>query len=152
MNLSFKANFCEALSTSQLATHKFVFLMKPQVPIVTLSIAFMSRTTPTAHGPFLRERKAKSPYLHCRQWDTARCSQWRRRLLAQTTKTSVRVNKVYLMFRVEVDEAAAQHGVSRSSEFASVYEGILANPEIRGSRVSVATPADFKDLKRARKF
>ncbi|KAH0492039.1 hypothetical protein TgHK011_007006 [Trichoderma gracile] len=70
----------------------------------------------------------------------------------ENEKTNVRVNEVYLMFRVEVDEAAAEHGVSSSSEFASVYEGILANPEIRGSRVRVATPADFRDLKWSKKF
>ncbi|GFP57563.1 hypothetical protein ACSS6W_010102 [Trichoderma asperelloides] len=70
----------------------------------------------------------------------------------ENEKTNVRVNEVYLMFRVEVDENAAAHGVSSSTEFASVYEGILSNPEIRGSRVRVASPADFKDLKWAKKF
>lgn len=70
----------------------------------------------------------------------------------ENEKTNVRVNEVYLMFRVEVDEDAAQHGVSSSSEFASVYEGILANLEIRSSRVRVETPADFKHLKFAKKF
>lgn len=70
----------------------------------------------------------------------------------ENEKTNVRVNEVYLMFRVEVDEAAAEHGVSSSSEFAAVYEEILANPEIRGSRVRVATPADIKNLKWAKKF
>lgn len=70
----------------------------------------------------------------------------------ENEKTNVRVNEVYLMFRVEVDEAAAQHGVSSSSEFASVYEAILSNPEIRSSRVRIASPADFTDLKWAKKF
>ncbi|RFU76454.1 nadp-binding [Trichoderma arundinaceum] len=70
----------------------------------------------------------------------------------ENDKTNVRVNEVFLMFRVEVDEDAAQHGVSSSSEFASVYEKILANPKIRGSRVRVAAPADIKDLKWTKKF
>ncbi|KAM0462130.1 hypothetical protein ACHAO4_001325 [Trichoderma viride] len=70
----------------------------------------------------------------------------------ENEKTNVRVNEVYLMFRVEVDEDAAAHGVSNSTEFASVYEGVLSKPEIRGSRVRVASPADFKDLKWAKKF
>ncbi|KAM0521962.1 hypothetical protein ACHAPE_002528 [Trichoderma viride] len=70
----------------------------------------------------------------------------------ENEKTNVRVNEVYLMFRVEVDEDAAAHGVSSSTEFASVYEGILSKPEIRGSRVRVASAADFKDLKWAKKF
>ncbi|KAL6851835.1 hypothetical protein J3F83DRAFT_757584 [Trichoderma novae-zelandiae] len=56
------------------------------------------------------------------------------------------------MFHVEVDEAAAEHGVSSSSEFASVYEGILSNPEIRSSRARVTTPADIKNLKWSKKF
>ncbi|KAL6812160.1 hypothetical protein J3E69DRAFT_167752 [Trichoderma sp. SZMC 28015] len=70
----------------------------------------------------------------------------------ENEKTNVRVNEVYLMFRVEVDEDAAQHGVTSSSEFAAVYEGILSNPEIRSSRVRLASPADIKDLKWAKKF
>ncbi|KAK0757993.1 hypothetical protein N5P37_009289 [Trichoderma harzianum] len=70
----------------------------------------------------------------------------------ENEKTNVRVNEVYLMFRVEVDEDAAQHGVTSSSEFAAVYEGILSNPEIRSSRVRVASPADIKDLKWAKKY
>ncbi|KAL7900507.1 hypothetical protein HDV63DRAFT_284080 [Trichoderma sp. SZMC 28014] len=70
----------------------------------------------------------------------------------ENEKTNVRVNEVYLSFRVEVDEDAAAHGVSSSTEFASVYEGILSNPAIRGSRVRVAGPADLKDLKWAKKF
>ncbi|KAL6797382.1 hypothetical protein GGI42DRAFT_92857 [Trichoderma sp. SZMC 28013] len=70
----------------------------------------------------------------------------------ENEKTNVRVNEVYLMFRVEVDEDAAKHGVTSSSEFAAVYEGILANPEILSSRVRVASPADIKDLKWAKKF
>ncbi|PNP57474.1 hypothetical protein THARTR1_02472 [Trichoderma harzianum] len=70
----------------------------------------------------------------------------------ENEKTNVRVNEVYLMFRVEYDEDAAKHGVISSSEFAAVYEGILSNPEIRSSRVRVASPADIKDLKWAKKF
>lgn len=70
----------------------------------------------------------------------------------ENDKTNVRVNEVYLMFRVEVDEDAARHGVSSSSDFAAVYEGILARSEIRGARVRVETPADFKDLRFANKF
>ncbi|KAK0720190.1 hypothetical protein B0H67DRAFT_608892 [Lasiosphaeris hirsuta] len=70
----------------------------------------------------------------------------------ENESTNIRFNEVYLMFRVEVDAEAAAHGVSGASEFAAVYEGILANPEIRSGRVKVETPADFKDLKWAKKF
>ncbi|KAJ7143125.1 hypothetical protein C8R43DRAFT_1015656 [Mycena crocata] len=66
--------------------------------------------------------------------------------------TNVRFNEVYLGFRVEVDVLAAEHKVTSASEFASVYEGILANPEIRSSRVRVDSTDDIKDLKYKKKF
>lgn len=66
--------------------------------------------------------------------------------------TNVRFNEVYLAFRVEVDEDAIAHGVTKASDFASVYEGILVNPDIRSSRVSVRSVADIKDLKWTKKF
>ncbi|KAB5522183.1 hypothetical protein GE09DRAFT_977620 [Coniochaeta sp. 2T2.1] len=66
--------------------------------------------------------------------------------------SSVRVNEVYLAFRVEVDEDAAQHGVTSASEFASVYQLLLDNPKIRSSRVRVDTTDDMKVLKFERKF
>ncbi|KAK9423390.1 putative short-chain dehydrogenases/reductase [Seiridium unicorne] len=70
----------------------------------------------------------------------------------ENEKTNVRANEVYLMFRVEVDEDAAKHGVTKASEFASVYEKILARPEIRSSRIRIETPEDFKNLTFVRKF
>jgi len=70
----------------------------------------------------------------------------------ENEKTNVRANEVYLMFRVEVDEDAAQHGVSSATEFSSVYEEILNRPEIRSSRVRVESPEDFKNVKFAKKF
>jgi hypothetical protein len=62
------------------------------------------------------------------------------------------VNEVYLIFWIEVDEHAAVHSVSRGSEFASVYKGILPKPSIGGSRVCVASSADFTDMKWIKKF
>ncbi|KAK9769630.1 putative short-chain dehydrogenases/reductase [Seiridium cardinale] len=70
----------------------------------------------------------------------------------ENEKTNVRANEVYLMFRVEVDEEAAKHGVTKASEFAFVYEEILARPEIRSARIRIETPEDIKNLKFARKF
>jgi hypothetical protein len=70
----------------------------------------------------------------------------------ENVDTSVRFNEIYLAFRVEVDEDAAQHGVTSSSEFASVYELLLARPDIRSSRVRVVSREDLKDLKHERKF
>lgn len=70
----------------------------------------------------------------------------------ENESTNVRFNEVYLAFRVEVDEAAAQHGVTSASEFAAVYQQLLDRPDIRSSRVRVDTVQDIKNLKFARKF
>lgn len=67
--------------------------------------------------------------------------------------TNVRFNEVYLAFRVEVDEMAERNRVVRASDFAAVYEEILARKDIRSSRVRVVNPAeDMKSLKAERKF
>jgi hypothetical protein len=66
--------------------------------------------------------------------------------------TSVRFNEIYLAFRVEVDEVAAQNGTTSASDFALVYEQILDRPDIRSSRVRVESVEDLKDLKYKRKF
>jgi hypothetical protein len=65
----------------------------------------------------------------------------------ENAATNVRFNELYLALRVEVDDLAVLHGVSKSSEFAAAYEGILANPAIKGCRVSVLRREDFTDLK-----
>jgi hypothetical protein len=70
----------------------------------------------------------------------------------ENEKTNVRFNEVYVAMRVEVDEVAAQNGTTSASEFSSVYEEILARPEIRGSRVRVAKREDMKDLQYTSKF
>ncbi|KAL2023321.1 hypothetical protein VTK56DRAFT_3059 [Thermocarpiscus australiensis] len=70
----------------------------------------------------------------------------------ENATTNVRFNEVYLAFRVEVDEVAARNGTTTTSEFASVYEEILARPEIRSSRIRLVRPEDMRDLKYERKF
>ncbi|OIW22620.1 NAD(P)-binding protein [Coniochaeta ligniaria NRRL 30616] len=70
----------------------------------------------------------------------------------ENANTNVRFNEVYLAFRVEVDEDAAQHGVTSASEFASVYEQLLGRPDIRSSRVRVDSIGDLKELKFEKKF
>ncbi|KAL2803350.1 hypothetical protein BJX63DRAFT_412149 [Aspergillus granulosus] len=70
----------------------------------------------------------------------------------ENSETNVRFNEVYLGLRVEVDEDAAMHGVTRASEFAGVYEAILAREEIRSSRVSVERVEELKDIRFMRKF
>lgn len=70
----------------------------------------------------------------------------------ENAATNIRFNEVYLAFRVEVDEVATQTGSTSASDFALVYEEILARPEIRSSRVRVENLEDLKDLKYKRKF
>jgi hypothetical protein len=70
----------------------------------------------------------------------------------ENAATNVRFNEIYLAFRVEVDEVAAQNGSTSASDFGSVYEQLLARPEIRSSRVRVESLEDLTDLKYKRKF
>ncbi|SMR64424.1 unnamed protein product [Zymoseptoria tritici ST99CH_3D1] len=66
--------------------------------------------------------------------------------------TNVRFNEVYLAFRVEVDEQAVQHGVTKASDFAKVYEMVLADSSVRSSRVRVESVADIETLRCQKKF
>ena len=66
--------------------------------------------------------------------------------------TSVRFNEVYLNFRVEVDEDAAQHGVVSSTEFGAVFKQLLDRSDIRSSRVEVSKPEHMKVLNHTRRF
>ncbi|KAK4981224.1 hypothetical protein LTR66_004650 [Elasticomyces elasticus] len=66
--------------------------------------------------------------------------------------TNVRFNELYLGFRVEVDEVAVQNGTTKASDFGKVYELILANPEVRSSRVRVETLEDIEKLRYQKKF
>lgn len=66
--------------------------------------------------------------------------------------TNVRFNEVYLAFLVNVDEEAvkeeaAKNGVVKASDFARVYEGLLARDEIRGARVLLSGPGDIGTLR-----
>lgn len=70
----------------------------------------------------------------------------------ENESTNVRFNEIYLGFRVEVDEVAVQNGTTKASDFGNVYELILANPEVRSSRVRVENLDDLKKLKYQRKF
>lgn len=70
----------------------------------------------------------------------------------ENVSTNVRFNEIYLAFRVEVDELAVQHGVTKSSDFGNVYELILANPEVRSSRIRVDDLDDLEKLKYQKKF
>lgn len=66
----------------------------------------------------------------------------------ENESTNVCFNEIYLAFRVERDAQAIKHGVTKSSDFAKVYEMLLEAPEVRSSRV-VVEDAD-EDLKKVR--
>ena len=70
----------------------------------------------------------------------------------ENRETNVRFNEMYLAFLVNVDEDAVKEeavkmGAIKASEFAKVYEGILARDEIKGSKVLLYGPDDIKTLR-----
>jgi len=68
----------------------------------------------------------------------------------ENAKTNIRFNEVYLCYRVDFDSVCEEEGTAdriKVSDFARVYEGILANKDIKASRVSILGPEDIKDLK-----
>ena len=73
----------------------------------------------------------------------------------ENKSTNVRFNEVFLNYRVDFDAVAEQKGASgiiKSSEFARVYESVLANKNIEGCRVSINSPDDVENLKFVRKL
>ncbi|KIX06340.1 uncharacterized protein Z518_04316 [Rhinocladiella mackenziei CBS 650.93] len=71
----------------------------------------------------------------------------------ENATTNIRFNEVYLCYRVDFDTVCERLGGNRikSSDFARVYEGILANKDISGCRVSVYGPQDLDNLKYEKK-
>ena len=70
----------------------------------------------------------------------------------ENESTNVRFNEIYLCYRVEKDEDAIAHGVTKSSDFSNVYEMLLADPKVRSARVLVEDVDDLGTLKYKRKF
>ncbi|KAL6790700.1 hypothetical protein J3E68DRAFT_442956 [Trichoderma sp. SZMC 28012] len=73
----------------------------------------------------------------------------------ENLKTNVRFNEVYLGYRVDYDSVVEEEGGDnrmKSSEFAHVYETILANSDIRGCRITVSGPDDVDQLKYKKKL
>jgi len=70
----------------------------------------------------------------------------------ENESTNVRFNEIYLAFRVEVDEDAVQHGVTKASDFGKVYELILTDADVRSSRVMVESTDDLEKLRYHRRF
>lgn len=66
--------------------------------------------------------------------------------------TNVRFNEVYLACRVEVDSSAEKTGAMKASDFAKVYTELLARPDIKSERITVATQNDLTDLKHKKKI
>ncbi|KAF7331843.1 putative short-chain dehydrogenase [Mycena kentingensis (nom. inval.)] len=70
-------------------------------------------------------------------------------------KIPIRFNEVYLCCRVEYDsqcEGAENAWKLRASDFGRVYEALLANADIRDSRVTVKGLADVNELKYQKKL
>ncbi|KAK4071097.1 uncharacterized protein Triagg1_6464 [Trichoderma aggressivum f. europaeum] len=73
----------------------------------------------------------------------------------ENLKTNVRFNEVYLGYRVDYDSIVEKEGGDnrmKSSEFAHVYEAILANQDIRACRITVSGPEDVHQLKYKKKL
>ena len=64
----------------------------------------------------------------------------------ENAKTNIRVNEAYLAARVEYDSEAEKNGTMKASEYAKVYEQILARPEIDGCAVIVMGKDDVEKL------
>ncbi|KEF60375.1 uncharacterized protein A1O9_01935 [Exophiala aquamarina CBS 119918] len=65
-------------------------------------------------------------------------------------KTNVRFNEAYLDYRVEYDaqcEGEANAWKMKASDYAKIYEGILADKKIKGCRVICESPADLEKLR-----
>lgn len=70
----------------------------------------------------------------------------------ENRETNLRFNEMYLAFLVIVDEdavkePAAKMGAVKASDFARVYEGVLARDEIKGSRILLYGPNDIDTLR-----
>jgi hypothetical protein len=65
--------------------------------------------------------------------------------MRENQQSNVRVNEVHLKVLVDYDAVAEEKGagVLKASDFAKVYEGVLADDKIRGARVTVAGPEDL---------
>jgi hypothetical protein len=74
--------------------------------------------------------------------------------MKDNSNTNIRVNEVFLSARVDYDTVAEAkgRGVIKSSDFAKVYEGVLADDKIRGARITVHGPDDLAKLKWAPKL
>lgn len=73
----------------------------------------------------------------------------------ENANTNIRFNEVYLCYRVDFDAVCEEKGTVdriRVSDFARVYEGILANKYIKACRVSVYGPQDINHLKYKKKL
>ncbi|EXJ87474.1 hypothetical protein A1O3_04434 [Capronia epimyces CBS 606.96] len=65
-------------------------------------------------------------------------------------QTNVRFNEAYLDYRVEYDaecEGEANAWKLKASDYAKVYEQILAREDIKGCRVTVESPKDLEKLR-----
>ncbi|KAJ5507306.1 Short-chain dehydrogenase/reductase SDR [Penicillium freii] len=130
-NISFEANFFAYRDTIR-------YLLEKKNPISTWTICTGSQGDVATHAVPAMTQGALFPFTKA----AAR----------ENESTNIRFNEIYLSFRVEVDTDAVQHDVTKASDFGNVYEMILANPEVRSSRVRVDDVDDLKKLKYEKKF
>ncbi|EXJ83702.1 hypothetical protein A1O1_07326 [Capronia coronata CBS 617.96] len=70
-------------------------------------------------------------------------------------KTNVRFNEAYLDYRVEYDancDGEANAWKMKASDYAKVYEAILADEQVKGCRVTVESPKDLEKLRYQKKL
>ncbi|GKT86128.1 short-chain dehydrogenase reductase SDR [Colletotrichum tofieldiae] len=75
----------------------------------------------------------------------------------QTEKTNVRFNEVYLAYRVQVEVEGGNQNwngyhITTSESFAPLYEKILDQTDIKGTRVSANSPQDVLTLSTKKLF
>lgn len=64
----------------------------------------------------------------------------------ENQSTNMRFNEIFLCFRVEVDEVAAQSGATMSTDFGKTFELLLDDESVRSSRVRVEKQEDMVKL------
>jgi NAD(P)-dependent dehydrogenase (short-subunit alcohol dehydrogenase family) len=69
--------------------------------------------------------------------------------IRETADSKIRFNEVTLSFRVDYDSVVAETGDAwrtKASDFARLYQGVLANKQIKGCRVKATSPKDIDNL------
>lgn len=68
----------------------------------------------------------------------------------ENEKTNIRVNEIYLVFRVDYDEVAEKSGSVKASEFGKSYEKVLTTQDLDGCRLHFSSPEDLEHIRYAK--